>query len=166
LPLGVKIAKAGLATIKIDELENLDENISLHIKDKLTGEPHNISQKAFEINLEAGTYLDRFSLIFKMQKLVDEDVNAKIFLEEESPTIFKAVHIFMDNTIGELQIKNNSAEEILRVELYNYLGQRVNSWDTNLNRRTISLPISIVTGVYIVQVATKNGSMADKIIVA
>jgi hypothetical protein len=41
LPLGIKISKAGLATIKIDGLENMDEDISLHIKDKLTGENFN-----------------------------------------------------------------------------------------------------------------------------
>jgi hypothetical protein len=165
LPMGVKIAKAGLATIKIDQLENLDENISLHIKDKLTGETHNISQKTFEINLESGTYLDRFSLIFKMQKLLDEDVNTEIFLAEESPLIIEGVHIFMDNDIGELQIKNNNGEEITNIILYNNLGQVIKTWNTNLNRWTISLPISIVAGVYIVQINTKNGSMADKIIV-
>ncbi|OGS71597.1 MAG: hypothetical protein A3F91_00730 [Flavobacteria bacterium RIFCSPLOWO2_12_FULL_35_11] len=162
LPLGIKIAKAGLATIKIDELENLDENISLHIKDKLTGETHNISQKAFEINLEAGQYLDRFVLIFKMQKLVAEDESAEVLIVKEQ-IIVEGIHVFMDNTIGELQIKNNSVEEILSVELYNYLGQRINNWNTNLNRRTISLPINTATGVYIVQINTKTGKTIKKI---
>jgi len=163
LPLGVKIAKAGLATIKIDELENLDENISLHIKDKLTGETHNISKKAFEINLEAGHYLDRFVLIFKMQKIVAEDISTEILIAAELQPVIEGVHVFMDNTIGELQIKNNSAEEILSVVLYNYLGQRVNNWNTNLNRRTISLPINTSTGVYIVQINTKTGKTVKKI---
>ena len=163
LPLGVKIAKAGLATIKIDELENLDKNISLHIKDKLTGETHNISKKAFEINLEAGQYLDRFVLIFKMQKIVAEDIFTEILLAAELQPVIEGIHVFMDNTIGELQIKNNSVEEILSVTLYNYLGQRVNNWNTNLNRRTISLPINSATGIYIVQITTKTGKTVKKI---
>lgn len=162
LPLGVIIAKAGLATIKIDELENLDENISLHIKDKLTGETHNISKKAFEINLEAGQYLDRFVLIFKMQKIVTEDVAAEVLIVKEQ-IIVEGIHVFMDNTIGELQIKNNSVEEILSIEFYNYLGQRIKNWNTNLNRKTISLPINSATGVYIVQINTKTGKTVKKI---
>ena len=42
LSLGVKNAKARLVTIKIDSLEKLDEDISAHIKDQLTGEIYNI----------------------------------------------------------------------------------------------------------------------------
>lgn len=162
LPLGVKIAKAGLATIKIDELENLDENISLHIKDKLTGETHNISQKDFQIELGAGDYFDRFVLIFKMQKLVAEDVAAEVLIVKEQ-IIVEGIHVFMDNSIGELQIKNNSPEEILSVELFNSLGQRINNWNKNLNRRIISLPINTATGVYIAQINTKTGKTVKKI---
>ena len=163
LPLGVKIAKAGLATIKIDELENMDENISLHIKDKLTGETHNISKKPFQINLEAGQYLDRFLLIFKLQKLVAEDISTEILLAAEAQPVLEGIHVFMNNSIGELQIKNNSVEEILSIALYNSLGQRLNHWDTNLNRRIISLPINAATGVYIVQITTKTGKTVRKI---
>lgn len=163
LPLGVKIAKAGLTTIKIDKLENMDETISLHIKDKLTGETHNISKKAFQINLTAGEYLNRFVLTFKIQKLVAEDISTEILLAAEVQPIIEGIHVFMDNTIGELQIKNNSAEEIQSVALYNYLGQRINNWNTNLNRRIISLPINKATGVYIVQIDTKLGKTVKKI---
>ncbi len=161
LPIGIKIAKAGLATIKIDELENIDENLSLHIKDKLTGETHNISQKAFEINLESGEYLDRFSLTFKMQKLIEEDI--LVAIAEDEPSIQNGFHIFMNNTIGELQINNNSDDEITSVVLYNYLGQTIKTWKTGLNRGSISLPVNTPSGVYLVQISTKNGKMVKKI---
>ncbi|HEY9169545.1 MAG TPA: LamG-like jellyroll fold domain-containing protein [Lutibacter sp.] len=161
LPIGIKIAKAGLATIKIDGLENIDENLSLHIKDKLTNETHNISQKAFKINLGAGEYLDRFSLIFKMQKLINEDILMAIVENEQ--LINSGFHLFMNNTIGELQIKNNSDDEITSVVLYNYLGQTINVWKTGLNRGTVSLPVNTTSGVYLVQISTKNGKTVTKI---
>lgn len=164
LPLGIIVSKTGLARIKIDEQKNMDENISVHIKDKLTGEIHNISRKPFEINLEAGTYLDRFSLIFKMQKLVDEDVNAEIFVAATSQPI-EGIQIFMDKTIGELQIKNTINEEITGIILYNNLGQTIKTWNTNLKRRTISLPINNATGVYFVQISTKNNIVVKKIVI-
>jgi hypothetical protein len=163
LPLGLKISKAGLATIKIEKLENMDENLSLYIKDKLTDKTHNISQKTFEIDLEAGTYLDRFALIFKMQKLVAEDVLAEILISATPQPVIEGIHVFMNNTLKELQLKNNSDEEILNIKLYNYLGQTVKTSNSNFNIRTISLPINIATGIYLVQISTKTGKTVKKI---
>jgi hypothetical protein len=164
LPLGIKVSKTGLARIKIDDQQHMDENISVHIKDKLTGEMHNLSRKPFEISLGAGTYLDRFSLTFKMHKLVEEDVNSEIFLAEELQPIIEGIQVFMDNAIDEIQIKNNSDREITSIVLYNYLGQTIKTWNTNLNRRTISLPINIAAGVYFVQISTKNNMIIKKIV--
>ncbi|MDF1518669.1 MAG: T9SS type A sorting domain-containing protein, partial [Lutibacter sp.] len=164
LPFGMKVRKTGLARIKIEEQKHMDENISVHIKDKLTGVVYNISHKPFEINLEAGTYIERFSLIFKMHKLVEEDVNAEILLAAQSQPIIEGIQVFMDNAIDELLIKNNNGEEINGIILYNNLGQTLKTWNTNLNRRTISLPISNATGVYFVRISTKNNNVVKKIV--
>jgi uncharacterized protein YdeI (BOF family) len=164
-PIGVKIAKAGLARIKMDEIENMDENISLHIKDKLTGEMHNISRKPFEINLEPGTYADRFALTFKIQKLVAEDVPAEVLIVKEQ-LITEGLQVFMNNAVGEIQIKNISDMEIISIALYNYLGQSIKTWNTSLNRRTVSLPINLSAGVYIVQINTKNGKIIRKMVIS
>ncbi len=163
LPLGLIIGKTGLARIKIDELKNMDENIAIHIKDKLTGETHNISRSAFEINLEPGEYPERFAITFKMQKLITEDVAAEVFLPAATPTIIEGIHVFMNNTLEEIQIKNNSDDEIISIALYNYLGQTLKTWNSNFNIRTISLPINLATGVYFVQINTKNGKTVKKI---
>ncbi|NEW79676.1 MAG: T9SS type A sorting domain-containing protein [Gelidibacter sp.] len=163
LPLGLRVSKTGLARIKIDAIENMDENISAHIKDKFSGEIHNISHKPFEINLGPGTYLDRFSLIFKFQKLIDEDVKTEILIAAETQPIIKGIHVLMNNEIGEIQIKNNSGDEITSIVLYNYLGQTIKTWNANFNIRTISLPINMTTGVYMVQINTANGQVVKKI---
>ena len=99
-----------------------------------------------------------------MHKLVEENVNTEILLASESPPIIEGLHIFMDNAIGELQIKNNNGDEITGVTLYNNLGQNLKTWNTNLNRRTISLPISYATGVYFVRISTKNNNVVKKIV--
>ncbi|NEW80397.1 MAG: T9SS type A sorting domain-containing protein, partial [Gelidibacter sp.] len=164
LPMGLKISKAGLANIKIEKLENMDDNLSLFIKDKFTGKTHNISQKPFEIMLEPGEYLDRFALVFKIFKLVENDVTSGVLVVE--PLIEdNNYYVFMNNTIAELQIKNNGTDEIRSVALYNNLGQTMNTWNADLNRRIISLPVKLATGVYIVQINTINGTVNRKIII-
>ena len=164
LPLGLKISKTGLATIKIEEVQNIAENTTLHIKDKFTEKTHNISHKPFEIELEAGTYLDRFALIFKYQKLVADDLGTDIVIVEpivEDPNY----HVFMNNVIAELQIKNNGTDEIRSIALYNNLGQTMMTWNKELNRRIISLPVKLATGVYMVQINTINGTINKRIII-
>ncbi len=64
---------------------------------------------------------------------------------------------------GELQIKNNGNNEITSIALINSLGQTVKTWNSNFNIRTISLPISTATGVYVVQINTKTGKTVKKI---
>jgi hypothetical protein len=163
LPLGLILSEMGLARIKIDEIENVDENVSVYIKDNLLGKTYDITKEPFEIELEAGTYTNRFALTFKIQKLVAEDEYAEILIPAATQPIIEGIHIFMNNTIGELQIKNNSDDEITSVAFYNYLGQTIKTWNSNFNVRTISLPISTATGIYFVQINTKTGNTVKKI---
>ncbi len=165
LSLGLIISKTGLARIKIEELKNMDEDISVHIKDKLTGEIHNISLKPFEIDLEAGTYLNRFSLIFKMQKLVEADVSTEVLIVAGTPLISEGIHVFLNNNLGEIQIKNNNDDEIIDITLCNYLGQTIKTWNKNFNIRTISLPVNIASGVYVTKIKTRNKIVVEKIMV-
>lgn len=155
LPLGLKLEVDGLAVIKIDALENIDESVKLYIKDKLTGETHQINSKHFEINLVAGEYLDRFSLVFQPRLKTLEEIE----LEE-------GIHIFMNNPIDELQIKRIIDTELININLYNYLGQNMRTWNSNIKGRNISLPINnLSTGVYFIQINTINGSINKKIII-
>ncbi len=144
----------------------MDENISAHIKDKLTGEIHNISHKPFEINLEAGTYLNRFALTFKMQKLIAEDLSTEVLIPAEMQLTNEGIQVFMDNTIREIQIKNNSNDEIVGIVLYNYLGQTIKTWNANFKMRTNSFPLNIAAGVYLVKISTKkNKTFTRRIVV-
>ncbi|MDO9593896.1 MAG: T9SS type A sorting domain-containing protein, partial [Lutibacter sp.] len=163
VPLGIQISKTGIATVKIDELENVDDDTSIYLKDKLTGESFNMREKPVQLNLTAGKYTDRFVLVFKTQKLMAEDVKAEIVIPAVAQPVIEGIHVFMNNAIGELQIKNNSSEEILSVALTNSLGQTVKTWNSNFNIRTISLPLSTATGVYLVQINTKTGKTVKKI---
>jgi hypothetical protein len=164
LPLGLKIFKAGLAIIKIDKTENLDKKTQLYLKDKLTGKAHKLDKNPFEIHLEPGTYLNRFSLAFNPgntkegRPVVDENENDK-------QTVTEAFLVYMNNRTSELQITKPVDAEIVSISFYNYLGQAVKTWNTKINEPILYLPIKVSSGAYIVQINTKNGQVVQKVIV-
>ncbi|WP_456378593.1 T9SS type A sorting domain-containing protein, partial [Lutibacter sp.] len=152
--LGIQIEEAGLIKIAIDKLENIAEDTSIYIKDKLTGDTHDITNQAFEINLEAGEYVNRFVLAFQPRLKTLEEI-----------ALFEGIQVFMNNTNAEIQLNKIIDAEILDVTLFNYLGQQIRSWNTNLNERIVTLPIQITTGAYIVKVTTNAGIITKKIII-
>ena len=71
----------------------------------------------------------------------------------------------MNNKTSELQIENTSETEIVNVNLFNYLGQIVLSWDSNLNQTVNYLPVNQPTGMYILKINTLDGIVTKKIII-
>jgi hypothetical protein len=72
----------------------------------------------------------------------------------------------MNNITSELQIKNTIQAQITKVTLYNALGQLYGSWTNNLEGQNISIPLlHKASGMYLVQVATSNGTIVKKIII-
>jgi hypothetical protein len=169
LPIGLKISEEGRVSIKIETLENIDATVQIFLKDNLTGIEHQINDKAFEINLPAGEYNNRFSVTFKTIKIVEDEVAEEIIAEviEEviEETTIKGVQVFMNNKHSELTIRKDSETNIESVELYNYLGQIMARWNNDFTGNEISLPVNVVAGVYLVQIITTTGKTSKKIII-
>ncbi|MFT4610774.1 MAG: hypothetical protein ACJA1H_001094 [Glaciecola sp.] len=156
IPIGIRTVEGGLISIKVDELENVEENTPIYIKDNVTGETYDITDQPFEINLEPGEYQNRFLLVFQPQSILNT-------IEE---TLFDGVQIYMNNSISELQLSKIIDVEILNINLVNDLGQQLQTWSINTDgQQSISLPIRIASGVYIVIVETTTGKINKKIIV-
>ena len=141
--------------LKIDVLENIDEEIKLYIKDNFFGETFEINNSAFEISLEAGEYLDRFSLVFQPRLKSVEEVELE-----------NGFFTYMDNGSDELLIKKIVDSEVIRVNVFNYLGQLIVLKSEGLLDRTITIPLkNVATGPYLVRIETKNGTTVKKVIV-
>ncbi|MFI1745556.1 LamG-like jellyroll fold domain-containing protein [Thalassobellus sediminis] len=155
LALGLIVKKSGLASIKIDVLENIDPNKAIYISDAITGEVSEINSKPFEIYLEKGTYNDRFKLVFQKndQSLqVDEFENSNNLL------------VFYDSKVSKLKIFNNDRVYTSRAKLYNILGQSIMELDIN-STNDVEIPLSVKTGAYIVKLKTDLGIISKKIVV-
>jgi hypothetical protein len=154
IPIGIQTKEGGIISINVDELENAGDYTSIYIKDNLTGKTHDITNQPFQINLEAGEYQNRFLLAFQPRLKTMEEV-----------TLVDGIHIYMNNSISELQLNKIVDTEILNVSLFNYLGQQLKTWSINTDERLISLPLQITSGVYIVKVVTTTGKLNKKIII-
>ena len=154
IPVGIRTLEGGLIRIKVDELEHAEDYSALYIKDILTGETHDITNQAFEINLEAGEYQDRFFLVLQPSVLTMEE-----------STLADDITIFMNNSISELQLNSIATTDIRTISLYNNYGQQVNTWSVQKDETSISLPLHMTSGIYIVHVETSTGNLNKKIII-
>ena len=161
IPLGIKTKDGGLLTIKIDSLENVDSTIEIYIKDNVTNIETQINSKSFEIDLPAGEYLNRFSMVFKTNQKEIENVT---ILEEET-TLPNSISIFMNNESSELHISKNENYEILEIKLINYLGQVVEILNGNFKENSFSIPVSNPAGLYFVQINSNEGFFNKKILI-
>ena len=151
--IGLKVNQNGLIRIKLDELENIDSNFPIYIKDSETEETHQINSEPFEIILDSGTYNDRFKLVFQKSNVLSTD---EASLEDE-------FYVYYDSKISKIYIENLRSIEVLEVTLFNLIGQKIES--VHFNSRQITIPVNVNRGVYILQFNTVNGIMGKRIII-
>ena len=157
LPLGLTISEQGIARIAIDTLENMGPNVRLYIKDNSNDETYEITNEPFEIELSAGEYYDRFSLVFQSTS----QTLGEVTFEQK-----KGILIYMNDSNTILEINRLVDIKIERIKLSNALGQTLNTWDSNLENRRLSLPISnLSTGLYIAKLETRDGDIVRKMII-
>ncbi|AWG21596.1 hypothetical protein FFWV33_08650 [Flavobacterium faecale] len=159
-PLAIKSDQTGTVTFSIDGLENFDANDHFYIHDATDNSYHEITNSTFQLTIDSGEYLNRFSLTFKNQTttlaLSQEnfvEANVKIMHIQNSN------QILIENTTNNTQISNAS--------LYGTTGRLITNWkNQNFNLSRFQLPIpKVSTGIYIVTLETTNGKINKQIIV-
>jgi hypothetical protein len=106
------------------------------------------------MNLEAGDYTDRFVLAFQPRLKTLKET-----------TLNNGIKVAVDQQNSEINVIKTVDTEIKNITLYNYLGQVINTWNTNLNKRFNYLPTNATTGVYIIKINTIDGAFSKKIII-
>jgi hypothetical protein len=156
-PLLVKTEGTGIVKFTLDYTQNFEGAQQFYIHDNNTGLYHNIKIESFEINLEEGTYTDRFSLRFN-----DGTLNTNQL------TLDNSIFVTYSNNNNHIHVYNNSKDTIVEtVTLFNIIGQQINSWDTvNYAQNNMQIPVSqLSVGTYIVKIKTTNGIVSKKIII-
>ena len=107
LPLGVKINQEGLATIRIDNLENISNDLNILLHDKELNIYHDLKVGYYEVFLTAGKHLERFEITFAINIALSTDT---IENDNDRLTILKQETEIYDKYIKfekEYNSKNN-----------------------------------------------------------
>ena len=151
--LGIK----GPIKISLTDLENFEAPIDVYVHDALLDTYTKINDLSFQLNLEKGNYIDRFSIVFQPDSTlstIDQD--------------FKEIHVKYLQKTDEIYVKTPGSIEVRQVYLINMAGQAVNSWNmTNMNfGQEFKIPVkNISEGNYILKVETSTNSYNKKMII-
>lgn len=154
VPFGIILENTQEISIGIDVIQNINKNI--FIKDAKTNDYYNISNKKAKIQLAAGTYNERFYLVFKESSILS--------INDE---IINSFFIKHDNKEKVLSIQNNGASIIEKVKVYSLLGQKVLEVKDKyqLAKKEILLKTNhLKHAVYIVSIETDKGKITKKFI--
>ncbi|WP_190246228.1 LamG-like jellyroll fold domain-containing protein [Gelidibacter gilvus] len=156
-PLDMTMGITGNVAIALTGLENFDEPIDVYVHDALLDTYTKINTVSFQINLEAGNYNGRFSLVFQPDttlSTIDQD--------------FKEISVKYLQKTDEIYVKTPASIEVRQLYLINMVGQAVKSWNvTNMNfGQEFKIPVKdVAEGNYILQVETNTNSYNKKIII-
>jgi len=155
LPLGVKTNLEGLATIRIEELENIDNNTNIFVHDKELDIYHDLRSSNYQVSLPVGEYLDRFEITFSNNATLND-------LDNE----FNNLNVHFSNATESIVIINPMLREIKSVELFNMLGQSIYALKNipNINYSEFKTK-NISTGTYIIKIETEIGTVSKKVLV-
>jgi hypothetical protein len=149
--LGYDAPQAGSYTISLDHTDGLFANSQdIYIKDNLLGKLHNIKDAAYNFTTEAGTFTNRFTVIYATEQALDTpQFNAN------------SVVVFKQGT--EISITSGT-QEMTSVTVYDVRGRVLyNQNNINATQTTVS-GLEAQQQLLIVEIATVNGKTSKKII--
>ncbi|RLD29488.1 MAG: MAM protein, partial [Bacteroidetes bacterium] len=155
LPIGIKTNKEGLATIRIDALENIDDNTNIFVYDKTLSTYHDLRAGNYEFFLTIGEHLDRFEIVFSNNITLSNVDNE-----------FESLDTYFSNSSKNIIIINPTLKNIKSVELINMLGQSIYDIKDIPNENYSEFKTKhISSGTYIIKLKTETGTLTKKVLV-
>ncbi len=153
IPLHVFLDTTRDVTFSVDSKEGLEDQ-KIYLIDNEEGKYYEIQDTPKLLNLDAGTYLDRFYITFKIPATLSTD---DFGLNNE-------VVVFHDENSKQIFIKSNTVA-LKNVKIYNLLGQLVLDYQNSDSLNSIQVSSQqLDSSVYIVHVKTEKGVLNKKII--
>ncbi|WP_339847127.1 choice-of-anchor D domain-containing protein [uncultured Dokdonia sp.] len=184
-PLRIGLPMDGEISIGVDALENINtENTTVYVFDALQDTYTDITtDEKFTLTLEAGTYLDRFYIVFEQTAEAEEeteDTTEETDEQEENNQDVEVVEVeILDETeeSDNLSVYFNSQShnivinkrvdyDVKSVQLFTMLGQLIKEWTPDTETSRIELPVQDVsTGAYILKMQKPQTTYTQKLII-
>ncbi|NWL00893.1 calcium-binding protein [Flavobacterium collinsii] len=147
--LGYKANENGTFYLEIDHQDIFFDSVAVFLFDKTLDKVHNISNVPYKFISEAGTFNDRFSIIYT-DKTLGTERNEK---ELDSALIS------VKNQIITIESLNQNLE---KVEIYDIAGNRLYKKDKIDTKKIIITNLNFSHQVLLVKVIHENGEMTSK----
>ncbi|WP_299045510.1 hypothetical protein [uncultured Polaribacter sp.] len=158
VPLEIVLNYNGEISIGIDEKNHIKS--SIYLKDKVTDSIYDLS-KNVQLNLDSGTYTNRFYLTFSKGKNILDVIPEIITAPKEY------LKIYFDNSSNKIIIEKEDNISISSIQFSRFFGRSANKWIIKNQRKKIQLKVRkrIRRGIYIVNIKTNKGNFNKKIII-
>jgi len=146
--LGLRADEAGTYNVGLDRFDGLFAGQDIYLKDNLLGTSHNIKNGAYEFTTEAGTFTDRFEVIYAAP------------LNTGAPEA-AANSIIVYKSAGAIAIHSGNTD-MESIAIYDLRGRMLYSGDTINAAETTVSTLQQQQQMLIVQVVTKAGAKISK----
>lgn len=157
IPVTVTLDYDQSVRFRIFDIQNFEASQPIYIHDILSDLYIDLRTQHYDINLEAGTYSDRFEIVFS---------NAALSIDDETlKSNFKVVHIGSSST---LKLLNPDYLKVKTIAIYDITGKSVTHIvNPELNSEYEVNSQSLSTGTYIVNVTFDDGvsDLSQKVII-
>ena len=182
-PLRIGLPMDGEISIGVDALENVNtDNTTVFVFDALQDTYTDITtDEKFTITLEAGTYLERFYIVFEQTAAAEEETEDTTEDTEEQDTqdievveveILDEVEesdnlsVFFNNQSNSIVINKRVDYDVKSIQLFTILGQLIKEWTPDSETSRIELPVQDVsTGAYILKMQKPQTTYTQKLII-
>ncbi|MEM6684542.1 MAG: GEVED domain-containing protein [Bacteroidota bacterium] len=154
--IGFSADAIGGGLIKLDQLENIGDDVGIYIKDNYTGATHDLRQGDFQVNLQPVETNDKYALVFQPESALS--VNNTI-LEE-------GIIIYNDTQTKEVVITNNTDFQLESIEMHTILGQQIIATTEGIEEKTIRIPMNdAASGIYVLSIYSEGGKISKKLVI-
>ena len=194
-PVRVTLPIDGEISIGLDDLENVNtDNVSVYVLDELLGTTTDITnlQDKYTITLSAGTYEDRFYIVFQRAESEDQEEEETTDEEEQEQTeeetteddevaqdtdveeevviedTFESdsIRVYFNTDSQAIIIDKSQDYEIKSLQLFNILGQLIKDWTPDNEATHIELPVlDVAPGAYILNIEKPQTMETQKLII-
>ena len=138
---------------------NIPADMNIYVKDSLLQVTHDLRESPYTTESEAGTFTDRFKIVFQDDTPPDVVVDP---VEDVDNGNFEVMYV---NGTREILVKNPDLLRIDRIYLNNLLGQQVHVFYNIPQQKELYLPVQkFSSGVYVVKVHSEKGISTKKVI--